>query len=202
MRSLKSVNKISLRLQCFQTPHFPQNTQASGWEDWSSSSLGIPLWRKHLHKLHSNNNIGHKTKLKKHLNEDGIHSSPSPLLGEGQVKLKNREFKKLHNILFKKHLVSVIFQKKVYPKNSEQNCSRHTMDNSSSLHSNKTLLTTRPNMRTSINKINKNFKQELKLKTWKRCLRKRSMMHRNWTLKNWFLKDKEACFQFFMNEKL
>ena len=93
------------------------------------------------------------------------HSSPSPLLGEGQVKLKNREFKKLHNILFKKHLVSVIFQKKVYPKNSEQNCSRHTMDNSSSLHSNKTLLTTRPNMRTSINKINKNFKQELKLKT-------------------------------------
>lgn len=118
-----------------------------------------------MHKLHSNNNIGHKTKLKKHLNEDGIHSSPSPLLGEGQVKLKNREFKKLHNILFKKHLVSVIFQKKVYPKNSEQNCSRHTMDNSSSLHSNKTLLTTRPNMRTSINKINKNFKQELKLKT-------------------------------------
>ena len=67
--------------------------------------------------------------------------------------------------MFKKHLVSVIFQKKVYPKNSEQNCSRHTMDNSSSLHSNKTLLTTRPNMRTSINKINKNFKQELKLKT-------------------------------------
>ena len=44
------------------TAFFLKNTQASGWEDWSSSSLGIPLWRKHLHKLHSNNNIGHKTK--------------------------------------------------------------------------------------------------------------------------------------------
>jgi hypothetical protein len=126
---------------------------------------------------------------------------PPPYLGKDKWNLKTVNLKTAQYIV-QKTLVSVIFQKKVYPKNSEQNCSRHTMDNSSSLHSNKTLLTTRPNMRTSINKINKNFKQELKLKTWKRCLRKRSMMHRNWTLKNWFLKDKEACFQFFMNEKL
>jgi hypothetical protein len=126
---------------------------------------------------------------------------PPPYLGKDKWNLKTVNLKTAQYIV-QKTLVSVIFQKKVYPKNSEQNCSRHTMDNSSSLHNNKTLLTTRPNMRTSINKINKNFKQELKLKTWKRCLRKRSMMHRNWTLKNWFLKDKEACFQFFMNEKL
>ena len=127
------------------------------------------------------------------------HSSPSPLLGEGQVKLKNREFKKLHNILFKKHLVSVIFQKKVYPKNSEQNCSRHTMDNSSSLHSNKTLLTTRPNMRTSINKINKNFKQELKLKTPStRTINAAQKLNLE---KLVFLKIRKRV-QFFMNEKL
>ncbi len=126
---------------------------------------------------------------------------PPPYLGKQKWNLTTVNLKTAQYIV-QKTLVSVIFQKKVYPKNSEQNCSKHTMDNSSSLHSKKPLLTTRPNMRTSINKINKNFKQELKLKTWKRCLRKRSMMHRNWTLKNWFLKDKEACFQFFMNEKL
>ena len=127
---------------------------------------------------------------------------PPPYLGKDKWNLKTVNLKNC-TIYCSKNTWSVwSFRRKFIPKIRNKIVQDTQWTTRPPSIAKKTLLTTRPNMRTSINKINKNFKQELKLKTWKRCLRKRSMLHRNRTLKKWFLKDKEACFQFFMNEKL
>ena len=129
---------------------------------------------------------------------------PPPYLGKDKWNLKTVNLKTAQYIV-QKTLVSVIFQKKVYPKNSEQNCSRHTMDNSSSLHSNKTLL--QQNIidnKTQYENLDQQDQQELQTRT-----KIENAVYENdqccTGIEPWkigFFKDKETCFQFFMNEKL